>query len=141
MNIRIEPLETRIAPASFFVSSVTNDVVTSAGVSAQDTVAEAQATTFLGVDKTVLLATGDKLVFDFNHNNLADGGHSLRACQRQSLALKARWWTTAKNRNPRTGKRRSAIPRQLRQSTPTNPVARSRQYSQRQSKAPSHSTA
>ncbi len=74
---RLEPLETRIAPASFFVSSITTEVFTAAGVSAQDDTAtvgdELDARDFFGVDRAVLLATGDKLIFDYNHNNAADG--------------------------------------------------------------------
>src|SRR5260221_3709299 len=74
MITRPEILECRIAPANtFFVSPLTIDVFKSDGSSAQDTINESQAAGFVGVDKAILLNTGDKIVFDTNHNLHADG--------------------------------------------------------------------
>ena len=75
---RIEPLESRIAPA-IFLAGPTNVTIRDAatGLDAMDTAAEQTAAGNVGVDAAVLLVTGDKLLFDRNGNGVADGGDTL----------------------------------------------------------------
>ncbi|MDB6151312.1 MAG: hypothetical protein JWQ44_2760, partial [Chthoniobacter sp.] len=76
-HCRIEPLEARIAPATFLVSASSLVVTDSLGVSAQNLPNESSAQIAAGSDAAVLLATGDKLVFDANNNHTIDVSDSL----------------------------------------------------------------
>src|SRR4029434_2389790 len=67
-----EILEVRIAPATFLVSPNSLIVTDQAGNDAQDLANEVQAATNDGANSAVLLATGDKLVFDSNRNGKID---------------------------------------------------------------------
>ena len=80
-STRPEPLESRIAPASFLVTSdalfirdaalpaATSDILADATLGANEAAAETVTTS----DAAVLLGTGDKLFFDTNGNRVADG--------------------------------------------------------------------
>ena len=70
---RIEILETRIAPASFLVTSDGLQILDSTSVDATLGANEAAAETVSLSDAVVLLATGDKLFFDTDGDRIADG--------------------------------------------------------------------
>lgn len=67
---RVEPLESRIAPAVFFLSGTANTVSDSAGTDVNDA-ADAAA---VGATVAVKLAKGDSLVLDANGNHVLDAG-------------------------------------------------------------------
>src|SRR5690349_10952527 len=73
---RLEPLETRIAPATFLVGGLdlkVRDVTNPAAVTdANDLQTEKDAATNVGVDFAFLQSAGDKLFFDSNFNGKAD---------------------------------------------------------------------
>src|SRR4051794_6786086 len=70
----LEVLESRIAPALFFVSSVSLSVVDSHGHDAMDRPSETTANAVAGTDAALLLGRGDQLIFDANHNHRFDAG-------------------------------------------------------------------
>lgn len=70
----IEPLESRIAPAAFFVSGKSIAITDATGADAVGDARETAAATAVGATKAVLLAAGDSLVFDANGNSKADKG-------------------------------------------------------------------
>src|SRR6188768_3979833 len=74
-----ELLEARIAPANFLISSTSLQVLDSAGVNAEDLPNEIAARTSVGATAAVLLAPGDKLFFDANHNSVVDATDPLVA--------------------------------------------------------------
>src|SRR5688572_22374116 len=77
-TLRVEILESRIAPATFLVNPRTLEVTdASSGASAQDSVPEDFARTFADVDAAFLMASGDKLIFDSNANERADLGETV----------------------------------------------------------------
>jgi hypothetical protein len=80
---RPEPLEARIAPATFLVSAGTLvngdalNVTDEAGADAENLPNETTAAANAGADTALLLATNDKLVFDSNRNGKIDGTDAL----------------------------------------------------------------
>lgn len=70
--MRIEPLETRIAPAVFFLSGTALTVEDAAGNDAENLPSETAARTTTGATKAVLLQAGDLLVFDEDNDNVRD---------------------------------------------------------------------
>src|SRR3954471_23231412 len=69
-SLRIEPLESRIAPAVFFLSGTANTVSNSAGT---DVNVAADAAAY-GAGVAVKLMSGDSLVLDANGNHVLDAG-------------------------------------------------------------------
>ena len=70
-----EILESRIAPAQFFLSHTAFDVVDKNGTSVND----AAAARAVGADLAVFLATGDSVVLDANSNHRLDAGETVFA--------------------------------------------------------------
>jgi hypothetical protein len=71
-TLTLESLESRLAPASFFVSGTALTVKDTAGNDAQNLANETAAQTVTGATKAVLLNAGDALVFDANDNRVRD---------------------------------------------------------------------
>src|SRR5690242_19017983 len=93
----LEILETRISPAVFFVSPISNTVTDSAGANAMDTLIEQTAATKTGFEFAISLATGDKLVFDTNANRKMDAGDIVLASVKTGQAMAFMHETTAPN--------------------------------------------
>src|SRR4051794_35776252 len=73
----VEILESRIAPALFFVSSASLSVVDAHGNDAMNLANETTANSVAGTDVALLLGRGDQLVFDANHNHRLDARDSI----------------------------------------------------------------
>lgn len=71
-TLTLESLESRLAPASFFVSGAALTVKDASGADAQNLANETVAQTVTGATKAVLLSAGDTLVFDSNDNRVRD---------------------------------------------------------------------
>src|SRR5215207_5180077 len=75
-HTRPEPLEARIVPATFLVSSVDLKVwdltVPATPIDAMDGANELLANTNAGSDSAFLMQNGDRLLWDANHNGKAD---------------------------------------------------------------------
>lgn len=69
----VEVLETRIAPALFFLSGMSTEVFNAAGVSANDTASQM----FAQSDIAVLLSKGDSLIFDEDNDQVFDAGETI----------------------------------------------------------------
>lgn len=75
MHHSIEPLESRIAPAQlYFVQSNALNVLTAAGANADNIQEETDARLFAGSSAAVLLAAGDRLIFDANNDHIQNAG-------------------------------------------------------------------
>src|SRR5262245_25936768 len=68
----VEELESRLAPAVFFLSGTALTIEDSAGNNAQNSSNENAAQTATGSTAAILMSTGDSLVFDSNNNNVGD---------------------------------------------------------------------
>ena len=67
----VETLESRIAPARFFVSGTSLQIFDSAGV---EQLGDAAAATAAGVTKALLLNPGDKVFYDLNGDHMVGAG-------------------------------------------------------------------
>src|SRR5262245_35614747 len=68
----VEELESRLAPAVFFLSGTALTVEDAAGNNAQNSANENAAHLSTGATAAILMSTGDSLVFDSNNNNVRD---------------------------------------------------------------------
>lgn len=86
---KVESLESRIAPAVFYLSGTTGTLLTATGGNAFDSVPEMNAVTDTHADAAVLLDVGDSLVFDANGNNKTDIGEPvlLKAVKGTAMAF------------------------------------------------------
>ncbi len=70
--LTLERLESRLAPANFFVSGAALTVKDAAGNDAQNLANETAAQSQTGADKAILLNAGDAMIFDTNDNHVRD---------------------------------------------------------------------
>ena len=74
---RVEILECRIAPALFFVSAGSLNIVDKTGATHMATSAESAAEAATGATVALALKAGDSLVFDANSNHVFDTGDTV----------------------------------------------------------------